>query len=84
MFNLTSKQQKFKDMYLESLLECIHQYPNKYYYGEPEAMAVCDKMFDAFMKHSANKDGMAVKKTCKKLGISYTYKSINEYLGISY
>jgi hypothetical protein len=82
--HLTSKQKKFKDVYLESLMECIQQYPNKYCYGEQEAMSVCDKMFDAFMRHTANKDGMAVKKTCKKLGISYTYKGISEYLGVSY
>ena len=81
---LTSKQKKFKDVYLESLMECIHQYPNKYCYGEPEAIAVCDKMFEAFMKHTANKDGKAVKNTCKKLEIPYTYKGISEYLGVNY
>ena len=82
--NITSKQQKFKDTYLESLMDCINKYPNDYCYGIDEAVTVCDKMFAAFMRHSANKDGKAVKITCKKLGIPYTYKGISEYLGISY
>lgn len=81
---LTTKQQKFKDTYLESLTECIRKYPNDYCYGVDEAATVCDKMFNAFMKHTANKDGKAVKNTCKKLEIPYTYKGISEYLGVNY
>ena len=79
---LTSKQQKFKDTYLESLVECMTKYPSDYMYGIEEAITVCDKMFAALMRHTANKDGKAIKLTCKKLDIPYTYKGINEYLGL--
>jgi hypothetical protein len=34
----------------------------------------------AFAQGSYNKDGLAVKNTCKALGVNYTYKAINEYL----
>ena len=79
---LTSKQQKFKDTYLESLVECMKKNPSDYMYGIEEAITVCDKMFAALMRHTANKDGKAIKLTCKKLDIPYTYKGINEYLGL--
>jgi len=42
--------------------------------------SVADKMTKAFAQGSYNKDGIAVKNTCKALGVSYTYKAINEYL----
>lgn len=29
---------------------------------------------------SANKDGLGIKRTCKELGIEYTYKAIRAYL----
>ena len=39
-------------------------------------------MYAAFIKRSANKEGPAVKMTCKTLGIGYTYKEIEKYLGL--
>ena len=30
----------------------------------------------------ANKDGAGIRRTCKALGINYTYKAIREYLGV--
>ena len=38
------------------------------------------KMTDGLEKGTANKDGEGIKRTCKALGIAYTYKAIAEYL----
>lgn len=38
---------------------------------------VADKMADAIRTRSYNKDGRAMRATCKRLGIKYTYTAIN-------
>ena len=44
----------------------------------PEALA--GKMTVGLAKGSANKDGLGIKRTCKALGIKYTYTAIRAYL----
>ena len=44
----------------------------------PEALA--EKMTASLLSGSANKDGAGIKRTCKDLGIKYTYTAIQEYL----
>ena len=38
------------------------------------------KMVTALIAGTANKDGKAIKATCKSVGIKHTYKAIREYL----
>ena len=45
----------------------------------PEALA--RKMTIGLDCGTANKDGEAIKRTCKALGIAHTYKAIRTYLG---
>lgn len=44
----------------------------------PKALAW--KMTVSLAKGGANKDGEGIKRTCKTLGIAYTYKAIGEFL----
>lgn len=44
----------------------------------PEALA--EKMTEGLKTGRANKDGKGIKRTCKMLGIPYTYKGIRAYL----
>jgi hypothetical protein len=44
----------------------------------PETLA--NKMTESLLAGSANKDAEGIKRTCKALGISYTYKAIESYL----
>ena len=44
----------------------------------PEALAA--KMTAALVAGTANKDGAGIKRTCKELGISYTYGAIATYI----
>jgi hypothetical protein len=39
------------------------------------------KMTNGLASNTANKDGEGIKRTCKALGIAYTYKAIRAYLG---
>ena len=44
----------------------------------PEALAA--KMTEGLRTGSANKDGKGIQRTCKALGIKYTYTAIKAYL----
>ena len=44
----------------------------------PEELA--ERMMPALVRGSASKDGKGIQRTCKALGIKYTYKAINEFL----
>jgi hypothetical protein len=43
----------------------------------PETLA--EKMTNSLQAGTANKDGDGIKRTCKELGIAYTYKAIAAY-----
>lgn len=45
----------------------------------PDALAL--KITESLIVGTANKDGDGIKRTCKDLGIAYTYKAIRAYLG---
>lgn len=44
----------------------------------PEGLAA--KMTEALAKGSGNKDGAGIRRTCKAIGIAYTYTAIRNYL----
>jgi hypothetical protein len=52
-----------------------------YAYGIDQLDLVVERMTNAFKKGSFNKDGNAIKRTCKHLGIAHTYKAMNAFWG---
>jgi hypothetical protein len=73
---------KFMQTYREQLIAAMTAHPEDYDYTAAPADIdrVCRKMGDAFLQRTYNKDGRAIKATCKVLGIKYTYGAINTYL----
>lgn len=45
---------------------------------EPADLA--KKMTEGLLAGTANKDGNGIKRTCRALGVKYTYQSISQYL----
>ena len=41
---------------------------------------LADKMTEGLLTGTANKDGEGIKRTCKALGIKYTYSAIKTFL----
>jgi hypothetical protein len=72
---------KFITIYQAKLTEVIKKYPLEYCYPVSEVPTVVGKMKKAFIAKSYNKDGRAIQATCKALGIKYTYRDIDNYLG---
>jgi len=66
--------------YEAQLKQAVIDKPQAYTYGLDEVPGVVAKMAAAFERDSYNKDGEAIKRTCKALGISYTRTGINAYL----
>jgi len=71
---------KFATAYENQLLKAITNFPNEYAFGPLAVPTVAAKMKAAFSAGSYNKDGRAVRETCKELGIKHTYLGINTYL----
>ena len=69
----------FKQVYTEELTKAVRDNPKEYAWPIENVPVVVDKMMAALVAGTANKDGQAIKATCKRLGIKYTYKGIKEY-----
>lgn len=55
----------------------------EYAYDLRAVPGVVEKMRAAFVRGSFNKDGKAIRATCKALGIPYTYAGIKNYLKVA-
>lgn len=51
-----------------------------YAFGPGLVPTVSDRMKVAFQAKTYNKDGLAIKRTCKAFGIPYTYTAINNFI----
>ncbi|MFY4731225.1 hypothetical protein [Nitrospira sp. BLG_2] len=70
----------FVQIYTEELKNAVVNYPDEYGWPVENVPTVAQKMAVAFKNKTYNKDGRAIKATCKRLNIKYTYTAINEYL----
>ena len=66
--------------YEPNLTRAVQKYPKEYPWPVANVPAVVGKMAVAVQQGTFNKDGYAMKWTCKELGIPYTYKGISEFL----
>jgi hypothetical protein len=66
--------------YTAQLAFAVQNYPNEYSYSIVAIPNVASRMRAAFERKSYNKDGRAIKATCKALNIPYTYKGINDFI----
>lgn len=74
-----TKKEKFNSTYKEELRKVVLERPEEYRWPISQLDEVCRRMFSAFETGSFNKDGLAIKRTCKKLGIKYTYRDIESF-----
>lgn len=70
-------KEEFTKIYVEELEKAIQAYPEEYgYLPYKSAKATVDKMVNAMLDGSYNKDGRALKAVCKRLGVEHTYKGL--------
>lgn len=66
--------------YSKQLTRLITEDPQAYCWPASELPSVLAKMRVAFHNRNYDKDGGAVKATCKALGIKHTYTAINHFI----
>lgn len=76
----TERLHAWRAVYEQELLKAVQIHPEEYAYGAAGVPAVVDKMLVAFARGSFNKEGRAVRQTCKALGIKHTYQEITRWL----
>lgn len=71
---------KFMEEYAWQLDLAVRNFPEEYRYPIGMVPTVVARMRVGFTLGSFNKDSRAIKATCKKLGIPFTYKGIKAYI----
>ena len=66
--------------YTDNLVECLSVHGSDYVWGFRDLDMVTDRMARAFEMGTYNKEGRALKLTCKHFGIPCTYTAINTFL----
>jgi hypothetical protein len=79
---IANNRAAFEGRYLTELQNAITNFPDEYHFPIEQSFEIAERMMAAIYRKSANKDGRAIKATCKALGIKYTYAAINEFLGV--
>lgn len=69
----------FMLIYQHELEQVVQQYPEEYGYPVDAVPGVAAKMRVAFIAGTYNKDGRAIARTCKRLGIKHTRKALDAY-----
>jgi hypothetical protein len=77
---MKSNYDLFCEEYERQLAIAVAEHPGEYLFKQDRVSFVAGKMATAFKTGSYNKDGRAVKQTCKVLNIPYTYAGINQFL----
>jgi len=72
--------EQFMSEYEKQLSIAVKKYPLEYGFKPEVIPSVVEKMKKAFLKGSYNKEGRALKATCKALSIPYTYIAINQFI----
>ena len=72
--------ENFMKVYAKHLGDARREYPTHYVWPEEMFSTVVERMKNAIYAGTFNKDGWAFKRTCKELGIKYTYSAISAYL----
>jgi hypothetical protein len=72
--------QTFLKTYAKELEKAVQKYPKEYGCSIEQIPGVLGRMAIAFQKGTYNKDGRAIRNTCKALGIKHSYTAINHFI----
>lgn len=70
----------FRTVYTEELTRAVTERPQEYMYPVSEVPGVVRKMLRAILAGSFNKNGIALTRTARRLGIPYTYAGFKAYV----
>lgn len=79
MATATDNRTRFTESYTRHLTAAVLAHPKDYVYGVADVPAVVARMVPALATGRANKEGVAVRNTCRELGIPYTYAGLRAF-----
>jgi hypothetical protein len=79
---------RFFDTYVPALADSMQSHPAEYGLRPDQVTdhivaQTANMMRLGFHRKTYNKDGRAIRATCRALGLKHTYAAINEYIGHS-
>ena len=77
---MTENYDKFLAIYTRELSKDVLAHPDQFGFEQAQVPAVALKMTTSLAKGTANKDSNAIRRTCRELGVGYTYKEIFRFL----
>ena len=76
----TGPAREFFLAYFAELADEVAKKPEAYAWAPEAAPLVARRMVRALVKGTGNKDSNPMRRACRKLGITHTYKAIGDYL----
>jgi len=73
-------KQEFLQIYQEELKRVVIELPDKYAWPVENMPIVAAKMVDAMIAGTANLYSVAIRRTCKRIGIPHTRKAMKEFV----
>lgn len=80
---LRANREKFRELLAKEYADLFANNTDYSYSASlntPEGLAA--KMMAALTRGSANKDGIAIRRVCKALGLKHTYRDIESFIGL--
>jgi len=74
--------QKFCDVYRVELEKAVMEFPQQYTYSVSLVPDVVYRMREAFIAGTYNYGGIAIRRTCKILGIKHTIKAMEQFFNL--
>lgn len=79
---MTPTFEEFNRIYAEELARAVQERPDEYRFPADRVPTVAAKTRVAFSRGSYSKEGIAIARTCKRLGIKHTYAAMNAYFNL--
>ena len=82
MSSVKFSKEQFMAVYVTQLTDCFANHKDYSYVADRMTpLALAEKMYPGLKAGTASKDGVAIQRTLKILGIKNTYKALKEALG---
>lgn len=72
--------QLFQAVYRASLTQALRDNPIEYAWPADHIPQIAERMADGLLNGRANKDGEAIRRTCRLLGIKHSYRAIRAFM----
>ena len=72
----------FIEVFTQKLLRFLETHPQDYAYSKEQLPILMPRFRESIKTGNFNKDGHAIKATCKELKIKHTYKAIKEFISL--